>query len=59
MAGNGQIQGYQWLHLCVMKQGYVVLQVTIRQLNKLIDMEGVECRQEIYLSQTLIFFHTF
>ncbi len=44
IAGNGQLQGYGWLHLCAVQRGYVVLQDTLRQLIKLFDSEGVVLR---------------
>ena len=44
-AGNGQMQGYRWLHLRAVQRGYVVSQDTIRHLIKLFDPEGVELRR--------------
>lgn len=52
IVGNRQMQGYQLLHPWAIQSIYVVLQDTIRQLNKLFDPEGVEfrCRQCLRLS---------
>lgn len=30
VAGNGQMPGYQWLHLCAVQRGYVTSQDTVR-----------------------------
>ncbi|XP_032365456.1 uncharacterized protein LOC116680989 [Etheostoma spectabile] len=42
---NGQMQGYRWLHLRAVQQGYVVSQDTIRRIIKLVDPQGVELRR--------------
>lgn len=44
MVGNRQMKGHQSLHPCAIQSIYVVFQDTIRQLNKLFDLEGVEFR---------------
>lgn len=44
IVGNRQMQGYQSLHPCAIQSIHVVLQDTIRQLNKLFDPEVVEFR---------------
>ncbi|KAK0153303.1 hypothetical protein N1851_005037 [Merluccius polli] len=51
LAGNGQMQGYRWLHLRAIHKGYVVSQNTVRQLIKLFDPEGVEQRRARRLSR--------
>ena len=45
IAGNGQNQGYRWLHRRAVQRGYAVSQDTIRQLIKLLDPEGGEQRR--------------
>ncbi|KAL2091682.1 hypothetical protein ACEWY4_013945 [Coilia grayii] len=50
ITGNGR-QGYQWLHLRAIQQGYVVSQDTIRQLVKLLDPDGVAKRRALRLSR--------
>ena len=42
---NGQMQGYHWLHLRAVQQGFVVSQDTIRRIIKLVDPQGVELRR--------------
>ena len=43
--GNGQMQGYRWLHLRAIHKGCVVSQNTVRQLIKMLDPEAVEQRR--------------
>lgn len=50
ITGNGR-QGYRWLHLRAIQQGYVVSQDTIRQLVKLLDPDGVAKRRARRLSR--------
>lgn len=44
ISGNGQSQGYGWLHLSAIQRRYVVPRNIIRQLMKLFDLEGVEVK---------------
>lgn len=46
VAGNGQIQGYRWLHLRAVQRGCVVSQEAVRQLIKSLDPEGAALRRE-------------
>ena len=45
LRGNGQMQGYRWLHLQAVQRGLVVSQDTARQIIKALDPRGVEARQ--------------
>ncbi|KAG8013691.1 hypothetical protein GBF38_022176 [Nibea albiflora] len=56
---NGQMQGYRWLHLRAVQQGFVVSQDTIRSIIKLADPQGVEIRQARRLRRQINLFQTF
>ena len=43
--GNGQMQGYRWLHLRAIQRGFVVSQRTIRLILRALDPHGVEIRR--------------
>ncbi|KAK0134343.1 hypothetical protein N1851_005019 [Merluccius polli] len=53
LRGNGQMQGYRWLHLRAVQRGLVVSQETVRQIIKALDPHGVEMRRAHRLRRRL------